>query len=113
MKYLGVAKQILRMIIVRDGVVGTLKLAHKNYTRKILEKLYIIDAKIRRTPWGSQIKLSKKQSPKKDEGREEMAKIRHASSFDSLIYTMVCTRLDITHVVRVVNRSISNLGKEH
>ena len=42
-----------------------------------------------------------------------MLKIPYASTVRSLMYAMVCTRPDIAHVVGVVNRFLSNPGKEH
>ena len=40
-----------------------------------------------------------------------MSKVPYASAIGSLMYAMVCTRLDIAHEVRVVSRYMSNLGK--
>ena len=42
-----------------------------------------------------------------------MEKIPYASAVRSLMYDMVCTRLDIAHAVRAVSRFLSNSGKEH
>ena len=42
-----------------------------------------------------------------------MMKILYASAVGSLMYAMVCTRSDIAYVVGVVNRFMSNPGKEH
>ncbi|KAL6347185.1 hypothetical protein AAG906_012766 [Vitis piasezkii] len=42
-----------------------------------------------------------------------MRKVPYASVMGSLMYVMVCTRPDIAHVVRVVNRFLSDPGKEH
>ncbi|RVW42665.1 Retrovirus-related Pol polyprotein from transposon TNT 1-94 [Vitis vinifera] len=42
-----------------------------------------------------------------------MRKVPYASVMGSLMYVMVRTRLDIAHVVGVVNRFLSNPGKEH
>jgi len=42
-----------------------------------------------------------------------MSKLPYAFAVKSLMYVMVCTRLDIAHVVGVVSRFLSNLGKEH
>ena len=50
------------------------------------------------------------------ETREEidyMSKIPYSSTVGSLMYAMVCIRLDIAHAVGVVSRYINNLGKEH
>ena len=42
-----------------------------------------------------------------------MDKIPYASAIGSLMYVMVCTRLDIAHAVGVVSRYMSNPGKQH
>ncbi|KAI3767934.1 hypothetical protein L2E82_18363 [Cichorium intybus] len=113
MKDLGAAKQILGMSIARNRVTGTLKLSQTKYIKKVLEKFSMADAKARSTPLGSQLKLSKKQSPKTEEDKEQMAKVPYASAVGSLMYAMVCTRPDIAHAVGVVSRFMSNPGKEH
>ena len=42
-----------------------------------------------------------------------MRKVPYASAVGSLMYVMVCTRPNIFHTVGVVNKFLSNLGKEH
>jgi hypothetical protein len=42
-----------------------------------------------------------------------MKKVPYASAVCNLMYAIVCTRLDIAHVVGVVSRFLSNLGKKH
>ena len=42
-----------------------------------------------------------------------MSHVPYASSVGSLMYAMVCTRLDIAHVVGVLSWYMSKLGKEH
>ena len=42
-----------------------------------------------------------------------MAKVPYASAIGSLVYAMVCTRLDTAHGMAVVSRYMSNLGKQH
>ena len=42
-----------------------------------------------------------------------MEKVPYASAIVSLMYAMVCTRLDLTHIVGVLSRFLSNPGKEH
>ena len=39
--------------------------------------------------------------------------VPYASAVGSLMYAMVCTRLDIAHVVGVLRRYMSKPGKEH
>jgi len=42
-----------------------------------------------------------------------MAKIPYTFIVGSLMYAMVCTRLDIAHVVGVVSRFMSNTRRKH
>ncbi|KAF3627162.1 hypothetical protein FXO37_30009 [Capsicum annuum] len=42
-----------------------------------------------------------------------MANVPYSSAVESLMYAMVCTRLDIAHAVGVVRRFLENPGKEH
>jgi hypothetical protein len=42
-----------------------------------------------------------------------MSRVPYSSTVGSLIYVMVCTRLDIAHAVGVVSRYRNNPGKEH
>ena len=44
---------------------------------------------------------------------KEMSNVPYASIVGSLMYAMVCTRLDIAHPVGVVSRFLTNHGKEH
>ena len=39
--------------------------------------------------------------------------VPYASAVGSLIYVMVCMRPNISHVVGVVSKFLSNIGKEH
>ena len=43
----------------------------------------------------------------------EMSKVPYASTIGSLMYAMVCTRPNIAYAVGVVNRYMSNPGREH
>ena len=51
--------------------------------------------------------------PKTQAEIDYMSKVPYSSAIGSLLYAMVCTRLDIAHVVGVVSRYIKDLGKEH
>jgi hypothetical protein len=42
-----------------------------------------------------------------------MSRVPYSSTISSLMYAMVCTRLDITHAMGVVSRHMNNLGKEY
>ena len=42
-----------------------------------------------------------------------MSHVPYANAVGSLMYAMVCTRPDIAHVLGVLSRYMSKLGKEH
>ena len=42
-----------------------------------------------------------------------MSKVPHVNAVGCLMYLMVCTRPDISHVVSMVSRFMANPGKEH
>lgn len=45
--------------------------------------------------------------------KKEMQNVPYASAVGSLMYAMVCTRLDIAHAVSTVSRFMSNPGRPH
>ena len=106
MEDLGAAKQILGMRITRKS--GTFRLSQEEYVKKILNRFSMSDAKFVSTPLATHFKLAKEQSPTTEEEQDHMAKVPYAFIIGSLIYAMVCTRLDITHAVGVVSRYMSN-----
>ncbi|KAA0048611.1 gag/pol protein [Cucumis melo var. makuwa] len=58
------------------------------------------------------IHLSKEQCPKTPQEVEDMSNIPYASVVGSLMYAMLCTRLDIFYSVGIVSRYQSNLGRD-
>ena len=44
---------------------------------------------------------------------DKMSNILYSLAVGNLMYAIVCTQLDIAHVVGVVSRYMSNLGMEH
>ena len=101
------------MRIIRDKANGTLKLSQSEYVKKVLSRFNMNEAKPVSTPLCSHFKLSKGQSLKTKEERDHMNKVPYASAIGSLMYVMVCTRPNISHVVRVVSRFMSRPGKQH
>jgi hypothetical protein len=65
------------------------------------------------TPLANHFKLTKEMCPKTQEEIEYMSRVPYSSTIGSLMYVMVCTRLDIAHAVGVVSRYMNNPGKEH
>ena len=101
------------MKIVRDRKAKKIWLSQEKYVERVLERFNMRDAKPVSTPLASHFKLSKSLCPSTQKGREEMAAVPYSSAVGSLMYTMVCTRPDIAHAVGVVNRFLSNPGREH
>ncbi|TYK09546.1 gag/pol protein [Cucumis melo var. makuwa] len=59
------------------------------------------------------VHLSKEQCPKTPQEVEDMRCIPYVSIVDSLMYAMLCTRLDICYAVGIVSRYQSNPGLDH
>jgi hypothetical protein len=113
MKYLGVAKKILGMKIIRDRKNHKLALSQGEYIEKVLERFRMQNAKLVSTPLAIHFKLNKEMCPKTQEEIEYISRVSYASTGGSLLYAMVCTRPDIAHAVGVVRRYMKNPGKEH
>ena len=64
------------------------------------------NAKVVSTLLPSHLKLTKEMCLKTQEKEDKMSKVPYALAIQSLMYAMVCTRLDIAHVVGVVSVEI-------
>jgi len=52
-------------------------------------------------------------SPKTVDDQEYMSLVLYASAVDSLMYAMVCARLDLAQSVSMVSRYMHNPGRGH
>ena len=73
----------------------------------------MLDSKRELLPVRHGIHLSNMMSPKTSEEMMEMAKVPYASTIGSLMYAILCTRLDIAYAVSVTSRFQSNPGLEY
>ena len=64
-------------------------------------------------PLTSYFKLSSSFCPSNKVENDYMSCVLYASVVGSLMYAMVCTRIDISQAVGVVSRYMENPGKEH
>ena len=71
------------------------------------------NAKVFSTSLPGHLKLTKEMCPRTQEEEDKMSKVPYDSAIRSLMYAMVCTRLDIAHAVGVVSRYMSHQGIEH
>lgn len=113
MKNLGSAKKILGMELLRDRVRNTLVIAQPEYCKKIIQKFHMENSKAVKTPLAQHFKLSMAQSPTTQEEVEDMKSVRYVNLVGSLMYTMVCSRLDLAHALRVISRYKGNPGRIH
>ena len=113
MKDLGEANHFLGMHIKRNRKNGILELSQESYIKKVLQHFNMTEGKLVSTPLPSYVKLSKENSPKLDFEKAEMAKVPYLSIVGSLMYTMVCTQLDIAYAMGMVSRYMANPSKIH
>ncbi|KAH9689118.1 Integrase catalytic domain-containing protein [Citrus sinensis] len=113
MKDLGLANKILGMQIHRDRNNRNIWLSQKNYLKKILQRFNMQDCKSIYTPLPINFKLSSSMCHSNEAERKEKSRVLYASTVGSLIFAMICTRLDIAQAVGAVSRYMANLSGEH
>ena len=113
MKDLGPAKKFLGIQINRDRKTKKLYLSQERRIEKILMRFRMDQVKAVSTPLGVLFKLSTTQCPSTDAQKRAMERIHYASTIGSLMYAMICSRPDLAHLVSIVSRYRSNLGKEY
>jgi Reverse transcriptase (RNA-dependent DNA polymerase) len=104
MKYMGEAAYILGVKIERDRSKKMLALSQEHYIRKILEKFRMQDCKSIDTPIAKDEGLSLRMCPKTPDEKAQMEKVPYSSAVGSLMYVMMCTKLDISFAVGMVSR---------
>ncbi|KAA0067161.1 gag/pol protein [Cucumis melo var. makuwa] len=108
MKDLGETQYVLGIQIIGDRKNKTLALSQATYIDKILVRFSVQNSKKDLLPFRHRVHLSKEQCPKTPQEVENMRCIPYASVVGSLVYVMLCTRLDISYVVRIASRYQSN-----
>ncbi|KAL0355726.1 UNVERIFIED_CONTAM: Retrovirus-related Pol polyprotein from transposon TNT 1-94 [Sesamum radiatum] len=111
--YLCAPTKILGMEIHGDRGSKKLWLSQRGYVEKVLDRLGMSKTKPVSTPLANHFKFSSKQCPKTDHEIEDMAKVPYAGAVGYLMYAMVCTRSDLTHVVSQVCKYMSKLERHH
>ena len=98
MKDLGAAKQILGIETHRNKRNGKLSFSHEKYVEKILERFEMNKENHVNVPLASHFKLSLDLCPSSVEEKDYMSHVPYANTVGCLMYAMVCTRPDISHV---------------
>ena len=111
MKDMKVVKNIFDISILPDKKENKLWLSHEHYIKKVLHIFQMENVKAVNTPHATHFKLSDKQSPPNEVEKTHMSRVPYASTVCSLMYTMVCTRPNITCGVGTINQFLSNPGE--
>ena len=110
MKDLGRVKKILGMNIDRNMNKNMLKTHQKTYLEKILLKISMHNSKPVSLPIAGHFKLDDKISPIIDEEKDYMS---YSNAIGSLMSSMVSTKLELSFVMSVLSRYMSNSRKKH
>jgi len=113
MKDLGAAKKILGMEIQRERKAGKMYLSQSRYLKKVLDRFNVGSYKVVSIPFAADFRLSAESCPQSEEDVEKMCHVPYSSAVGNLMYAMVCTRPELSHVVTVVSRYMYNPGKDH
>ncbi|KAK4406656.1 Retrovirus-related Pol polyprotein from transposon TNT 1-94 [Sesamum angolense] len=113
MKDMGEAEYILGVKIHRDRSKKLLSLFQETYIKRIIERFHMHNVNPIDTPMDKSCVLSKEFCPITEEEKKRMTKIPYASAVGSLMYAMMCTRLDLCFAVGMVSRYQSNPGPDH
>ena len=95
MKDLGEAVHILGIKIYRDISRRLIGLSQSTYLDKVWKKFKMDQTKRGFFPMLQGAKLSQSQCPTTSEDRVKMKVIPYASAIGSIMYAMLCTRLDV------------------
>lgn len=113
MKDLDPVRRILGIEVKRNRKEGTLSLSQKSYMLKLLNRFSMTDSKNVSLPLANHFKLSNEQCPKSKEEFERMARVPYSNVVGSVMYLMVCSRLDLAYSISILSRYMSNPGEAH
>ena len=113
MKDLGEASFILGIKVYRDRPNRMLGLSQKMYIEEVLKRFSMKNSKRRLLPLMHGITLSKKMCLSTSEEIECMRRIPYVSAIESLMYVMLCTRLDIAFTMSIMSRYQVNPDEEY
>ena len=113
MKDMEEASYVLGVKILRDHSKHLLGLSQETYIKKMLKRYHMNDNKPIDTHVERDLNLSLDMCPKSLEEKEQMFKVPYSSAIRSLMYVMMCIRLDICYAVGVASRFQFNPGIKH
>ena len=102
-KDFGEANYILGIKLWRDRKNRMLGLSQAGYIDKVLEQFSMQNSKNGLLPFRHGVPLSDDQRPKTLKEENTMRQIPYDSAVGSVMYAMLCTRLDICYLVGMVS----------
>jgi len=112
MKDLGEAKKILGMEITQDRFGETLAIPRELRSEGV-GKIQYGRSKISHHSFGTSLQVILQAVSIITKEEEKISRVPYASAVGSLMYAMVCTRLDLAYAVSEISQFMSNPGKEH
>jgi hypothetical protein len=111
-----IRNDILMLEVIKSSLRKSLSmkdLGQESYIDKILNWFNMHYSKKCFLPMSHGITLSKKQCPSTLDEKEIMRVIPYASAIGSIMYTMLCTHLDVSYALSAMRRYQSNYGEAH
>ncbi|KAA3465980.1 polyprotein [Gossypium australe] len=113
MKGLGEVAYILGIKIPRDRSKRLIGLSQSAYIEKVLKRFSMQESKKGFLPMSHGINLSKTQFPNTKDKRDCMSKISYALTIGSIVYAMLCTRLDVFYALSITSIYQSDPSESH
>ena len=98
------AAYILNIKIYRDRSRSLLGLSQSTYRNKVLKWFSMKEFKREFLPISHGVHLSKDMCLKAQIEREHINKVSYASTIGSIMYTMLCMRLDVSYGFSIMSR---------
>jgi hypothetical protein len=99
--------------IYRDRSNRLIGLSQDTYIDKILNRFNMQDSKKGFLPMSHGITLSKSQCAMTLDEQKKMSVIPYDSAIGSIMYSMLCTRPDVSFALSVTSRYQSDFGEDH
>ena len=113
MKDLSEASYIIGIKIIRDRMHRKLSLSQQKYIETLLHKFKMDFYNNGKIPYDVSKMLSEEDCPTPTQDRLNETLFPYAFIIGSLMYTLMCMRLDLAYVVGVLSIFQSNIGKSH
>ena len=108
MKSLREATYILGIKIYRYRSKSLLSLSQSTYIENMKKRFRMDQSKRGFIPMTHGVTLTKSLCSQKEDERTHMSFIPYASTIGSIMYSMICTKLDVSYALSVTSRYQSN-----